>query len=104
MNAHVNNPYPHGTPEHHLWAHWHRAFFDQPIHGQLLTIESQLRQNLTLLRHLSSKIASAEVQRELQSCLLEVEENVNLLDEAAEHAFVRFVSDEPGAISERQQR
>ncbi len=102
MTAHLTNPYMQGTPEHLLWEHWHRAFFDQPIHGQLLTIESQLRQNLSALLKLSAKVAPPEVQRELQACLADVEESVNLLDETAEHAFMRIVSRESTVQNRRK--
>lgn len=92
MSTQLSNPYARGTPEHTLWAHWHRAFFNQPVHGQLLAIEAQLRHNLTALLQLSSSLAPSEVQREIHSHLIELEESINLLDDAAEHAFVRIVS------------
>ena len=101
MSSHSSNPYAQGTPEHMLWARWHRAFFDQPVHGQLLAIESLLRHNLSALLQLNASAAPSDVQREMHSRLLEVEENLNLLDEAAEHAFVRVVSRGPAAARNR---
>jgi hypothetical protein len=101
MSAHLTNPYARDTPEHMLWARWHRAFFDQPVHGQLLAIESLLRHNLSTLLKLNAKAAPSEVQREMHSRLMEVEEHLDLLDEAAEHAFVRIVSRGPAAARKR---
>lgn len=95
MSSFLENPYTRGTPEHRLWARWHRAFFDQPVHGQLLAIESQLRCNLRDLLHLNASAAPSEVQREMHARLLEIEESVNLLSESAEHAFVRVVTHRP---------
>ncbi len=92
MSTQLSNPYSRGTPEHTLWAHWHRDFFNQPVHGQLLALESQLRHNLTKLLELSASLAPSVVQREIHSQLIELEESINLLDDAAEHAFVRVVS------------
>lgn len=95
MSSFLENPYPRGTPEHRLWACWHRAFFDQPVHGQLLAIEFQLRCSLRELLRLNASVAPSEVQRDMHARLVEIEESVNLLNEAAEHAFVRVVTDRP---------
>ncbi len=101
MSTYSGNPYAQGTPEHMLWARWHRAFFDQPVHGQLLAIESQLRYNLTALLKLNASVAPSDGQREIHSRLMEVEENLNLLNEAAEHAFVGIVSRTPATARNR---
>jgi hypothetical protein len=93
MSTSLTNPYPLNTPEHMLWARWHRNFFDQPIHSQMMAIESQLRQALRALLQMNAGVAPSEVQCEMRSCLLEVEESVNLLNEAAEHAYVRLVTE-----------
>ncbi len=103
MSTQLNNPYAHGTAEHTLWARWHRAFFNQPIHGQLLAIESQLRQNLTALFRINAGIAPSEIQQEMRSSLLEVEESVNLLNEAAEHAFFCVVSHGSQSLNGRKE-
>lgn len=95
MTSRSNNPYVRGTPEYRLWARWHRAFFDQPVHGQLLSIESQLRQNLNELRRVVANLPADDSRRELRQCLIEMEESIDLLDEAAEHAFVRVVARTP---------
>jgi len=102
MSTHVSNPYAPDTPEHRLWARWHRAFFDQPIHGQLLAIESQLRHNLAALFKLNASVAPSDGQREIHSRLMEVEEGINLLDEAAEHAFMRIVTRGPLIVQDGQ--
>ncbi len=101
MSSSVENPYTRGTPEHSLWARWHRAFFDQPVHGQLLAIESQLRCSLRELIHLNAGVAPPEAQREMHSHLLEIEESLNLLNEAAEHAFVRIITDRAASNGNR---
>ena len=101
MSTYASNPYAQGTPEHMLWERWHRAFFDQPVHGQLLAIESQLRHNLAALLRLNASVAPSDGQREIHSRLIEVEENLNLLNEAAEHAYVRIVSRTPAADRNR---
>jgi hypothetical protein len=93
MSAHLTNPYARNTPEHMLWARWHRNFFDQPVHRQLMAIESQLRQTLSALLQMNANVTPSDIRSEMRSCLLEVEESVDLLNEAAEHAFVRLVSE-----------
>lgn len=92
MSSLSKNPYLRGTPEHRLWERYHRAFFDQPVHGQLLSIESQLRHNINELRRIAAKLPADATRPELRQCLLEMEESVDLLDEIAEHAFVRVIS------------
>jgi hypothetical protein len=92
MSTHSSNPYALGTPEYALWARWHRVFFDQPVHGQLLAIGSQLRHNLTELLQLSSSLPPSDAQRAIHAHLMEIEESLNLLEEAAEHAYVRVIS------------
>ena len=92
MRTAAGNPYAEGTPEHALWAHWHRAYFDQPVAAQLADIQSSLRQCLSALFRLNVKVVSFELRQQMRSCLLQVEENVNLLDEVAEHELARVVS------------
>ena len=101
MSMHPSNPYAIDTPEHMLWARWHRAFFHQPIHGQLLSFESQLRQSLHAAFHLSSDLASSEAQLEMRAHLLEIEESINLLAEVAEHAFFGVISHNPSSLNGR---
>jgi hypothetical protein len=55
-------------------------------------IESQLRHNLTELLQLSSSLPPSDVQRTIHAQLMELEESLDLLDEAAEHAFVRVIA------------
>ena len=102
MSSTTTNPYTHGTPEHTLWARWHSVFFEQPIHGQLLSIESHLRASLTALRQTNAHVSSPEVQRDMHSHLREIEESVNLLKEAAEHAFVRVVTGTSESLYDRE--
>ena len=102
LSPHLSNPYARNTPEHSLWARWHRAFFDQPTHSQLLVIESQLRQSLSALLALNARAPSTDLQREFHAHLIEVEESVNLLNETAEHAFIRIVTRRPSPVNGRQ--
>lgn len=99
MSNYAKNPYPPGTPEYAIWARWHRAFFDQPIHGQLLAIESDLRQTLSSLLDLTAQLDASAMRCNLQTRLVEMEASINLLEEMSEHAFVRIVMREPAAPS-----
>lgn len=99
MSPSSSNPYAHGTPEHLLWARWHRAFFNQPIHGQLMAIESHLRESLTALIRICDTVPSPELQQALQAHLIDIEESVDLLNEAAEHAYYTVVSRPPPSVN-----
>jgi len=100
MKPSFSNPYARNTPEHRLWARWHRAFFDQPLHSQVLSVESQLRQTLSGLLQLSCKMEDSPLRSEVRTRLLEIEDAVDLLDEVAEHAYVQVIAT-PADRSER---
>lgn len=97
MGMAVGNPYAEGTPEHTLWAHWHRTYFDQPVYSQLADVESTLRESLCELLRLNARVGEVELQRQIHSFLLRLEAGINLLDEIAEHELVRVVARDPVA-------
>lgn len=97
------NPYRPGTFEHGLWETWNRAFFQQPVHAQILEVEHHLRQHIHELRVLARDADTVPLRSRLVDSILALELCAEELNEIAEHQFVAIVdsNDEPGSELER---
>lgn len=91
----VVNPYAADSAEYILWEHWHKGVFAEPVHAQLYSIEEDLRNAFTILMQTADEIRFPTVRDTMRAQLLKIEAAILLLNESAEHAYQRVVS-EPG--------
>jgi hypothetical protein len=92
MPRSAGNPYPVNSPEHSIWERWHQGFFAEPVHSQLYAIEADLRRAMTEVMQITGQIAVASLRTNIRSRLLQIEEGLLLLEEAADHAYQRVVT------------
>jgi hypothetical protein len=86
------NPYQSSTFEHGLWEAWNRDFFQQPVHGQILEVEHQLREHIHTLTHLVQQMEPGRLRRQITECLLEIETRAEDLSDIAEHQYMELVT------------
>lgn len=94
------NPYPPTSFEYQLWETWNRAFFQQPVHAQVLEVELQLRQHIHVLNGLAHEADVPEFRTRLIDAVLALEVQAEELNEIAEHQFMTIVN--PPAVEEKE--
>ena len=87
-----SNPYKSGSFEHGLWETWNRAFFQQPVHAQILEVENQLREHVHALTALIEQVDPGRLRRQLTDCMLDIETRAEDLSDIAEHQYLAVVT------------
>ncbi len=94
MSPSASNPYPRDSPDHNAWNEWRRAYFAQPVSGQLYDLAVQLRSSVAALLESSADLLPPEGRRKLRIHIYTLETTANLTQEAAERADDRFPGSE----------
>jgi hypothetical protein len=94
MPTRRRNPYSPGTQHHHLWEEWNDQFFDQPIHGQLYQVESELHLIIKRLTLLCNRLTDPTIKREMRNHIIQLEAEANQIGKMAEHARVDHIRED----------